>query len=56
MRDILSFRHRRAAAKTDKGDQGDEAGLAADHPATVAAKMIRLKLLNVKAELERELG
>lgn len=56
MRDILSFRHRREAAKTDKVIQGDEAGLAADHPATVAAKMIRLKLLNVKAELERELG
>ena len=56
MRDILSFRHRRAGGEDRQGDQGDEAGLAADHPATVAAKMIRLKLLNVKAELERELG
>jgi hypothetical protein len=33
-----------------------EAGLAADQPVTVAAKRVRLKLLKVKADLERELG
>jgi hypothetical protein len=33
-----------------------EAGLAADHPVTVAAKQVRLELLKVKADLERELG
>lgn len=32
------------------------AGLAADHPVTVAAKQVRLELLKVKADLERELG
>lgn len=37
-------------------DEAMEAGLAADHPVTVAAKQVRLKLLNVKADLERELG
>jgi hypothetical protein len=33
-----------------------EAGLAADHPVTVAAKLMRLELLMTKAELERELS
>ena len=33
-----------------------EAGLAADHPVTVASKQLRLELLKVKANLERELG
>ena len=33
-----------------------EAGLPADHPVTVAAKQVRLELLKVRADLERELG
>jgi hypothetical protein len=33
-----------------------EAGLAADHPVTVAAKHVRLELPNVKADLQRELA
>ena len=35
----------------------DEAAAAGggDHPATIHAKMLRLELLNVKADLEREL-
>ena len=36
-------------------DEAMDAGLAADHPVTVAAKMLRLELLQVKADLEREL-
>jgi hypothetical protein len=32
------------------------AGLPADHPVTVSAKMLRLELLQVKADLERELA
>jgi hypothetical protein len=33
-----------------------DAGLAADHPVTIAAKMLREELLQVKADQERELG
>ena len=33
-----------------------DAGLAADHQVTVDAKQLRLELLKVKADLERELG
>jgi hypothetical protein len=33
-----------------------DAGLAADHPVTVATKMLRLELLKTKAELEGRLG
>jgi hypothetical protein len=33
-----------------------ESGLGGSHPVTVHAKMLRLELLNVKAELDRELG
>jgi len=45
------------AANTSKVvDEAMDAGLAADHPVTVAAKMLRLELLKVKADLERELG
>jgi hypothetical protein len=45
------------AAKTSTViDEAMEAGLAADHPVTVGAKQVRLELLNVKADLERELG
>ena len=45
------------AANTNKViDEAMDAGLAADHPVTVAAKQVRLELLRVKADLERELG
>jgi hypothetical protein len=45
------------AAKTNEViDQAMEAGLAADHPVTVTAKMLRLELLKTKAELERSLS
>ena len=45
------------AANTNKViDEAMEAGLAADRPVTVAAKQVRLELLEVKANLERELG
>jgi hypothetical protein len=37
-------------------DETMEAGLAADHLVTVAAKMLRLELLKTKAELERGLS
>lgn len=37
-------------------DETRDAGLAADHDVTLQAKMLRLELLNVKADLERELG
>lgn len=33
-----------------------DAGLGGSHPVTLHAKMLRLELLNVKADLERELG
>lgn len=45
------------AANTSKVvDEAMEAGLPADHPVTVAAKKLRLELLQVKADLERELA
>src|SRR5262245_55821548 len=45
------------AAKTnDVIDEAIDAGLAADHPLTVTAKMLRLELLKTKAELERGLS
>ena len=45
------------AANTNKViDEAMEAGLPADHPVTIAAKQVRLELLRVKADLERELG
>ena len=45
------------AANTNKViDEAMDAGLAADHPVTVAAKQVRLELLKVKADLERELA
>jgi hypothetical protein len=37
-------------------DEARKAGLAADHPVTIAAKQVRLELLKVRADLERELG
>jgi hypothetical protein len=45
------------AAKADAlVDESLAAGLGGSHPVTVQAKMLRLELLNVKADLERELG
>lgn len=45
------------AAKADTlVDQALDSGLDGSHPVTVHAKMLRLELLNVKADLERELG
>jgi hypothetical protein len=45
------------AANTNKViDEAMGAGLPADHPVTVAAKQLRMELLKVKADLERELG
>jgi hypothetical protein len=37
-------------------NQALAAGLDGSHPVTVQAKMLRLELLHVKADLERELG
>jgi hypothetical protein len=37
-------------------DEALAAGLDGSHPLTVHTKMLRLELLQVKAELERELG
>jgi hypothetical protein len=37
-------------------DEAMGAGLPADHPVTLQAKMLRLEPLRVKADLERELG
>jgi hypothetical protein len=37
-------------------DEALEAGLPGDHPVTLQAKMLRLELLKVKADLERSLG
>ena len=37
-------------------DEALDAGLGGSHPVTVHAKMLRLELLKVKADLERELG
>lgn len=45
-----------AAAASALVDEALNAGLDGSHPVTVQAKMLRLELLNVKADLERELG
>jgi hypothetical protein len=59
-RDILERAARsiseQAAKTNDLIDEAMEGGLAADHPVTVAAKMLRLELLKTKAELERGLS
>jgi hypothetical protein len=59
-RDILERAVRsiaeQAAKTNDVIDEAMETGLAADHPVTVTAKMLRLERLNVKADLERDLG
>jgi hypothetical protein len=43
------------AAKADELVDGAKAAGGGDHPVTVHAKMLRLELLKVKADLEREL-
>jgi hypothetical protein len=59
-RDILERAVRVVTEQATKADAlVDEAwasGLDGSHPLTVHAKMLRLELLNVKADLERELG
>jgi hypothetical protein len=45
-----------AAAASAIVDQAHAAGLDGSRSVTVQAKMLRLELLNVKADLERELG
>jgi hypothetical protein len=45
-----------AAAASAIVDEALEAGLDGSHPVTLQAKMLRLELLKVKADLERELG
>lgn len=45
-----------AAAADQLVDEAVAAGLDGSHPLTVHAKTLRLELLQVKAELERELG
>ena len=45
------------AAKADQlVDEASAAGLDGSHQVTIHAKMLRLELLQVKADLERELG
>jgi hypothetical protein len=46
----------RAAATAKLVDEAFAAGLDGSHPVTVQAKMLRQELLEVKADLERELG
>jgi hypothetical protein len=46
----------RAAGASNLIDEAMDAGLPADHPVTIAAKMLRLELLKTKAELERGLA
>ncbi len=59
-RDILERAVRSISEQAAKAgtliDEAMDAGLAADHPVTVAAKIMRLELLKTKAELERGLG
>ena len=44
------------AAKADNLVKEAAAAGGGDHPVTIHAKMLRLELLQVKADLERELG
>lgn len=59
-RSVLENAVRLVAGQATKADElVDEAlaaGLDGSHPLTVHAKMLRLELLQVKADLERELG
>jgi hypothetical protein len=45
-----------ASAADSLVDEALDAGLDGSHPIAVHAKMLRLELLNVKADLERELA
>lgn len=45
-----------ASAADSLVDEALDAGLDGSHPVTVQAKMLRLELLSVKADLERELA
>lgn len=59
-RDILERAVQAVADQAKKAsaivDEAHNAGLDGSHPVTLQAKMLRLELLNVKADLERELG
>lgn len=59
-RDILESAVRTIAEQAAKAyalvDEAIAAGLDGSHPVTLHAKMLRLELLNVKADLKRELG
>jgi hypothetical protein len=59
-RDILERAVHAVAEQAQKAndivDEAHAAGLDGSHPVTLQAKMLRLELLNVKADLERELG
>jgi hypothetical protein len=59
-RDVLEHAVRavaqQAAAASEIVDEALDAGLDGSHPATVQAIMLRRELLNMKADLERELG
>lgn len=46
----------RAVAASALVDEAMAAGLDGSHPVTLQAKMLRLELLKLKADLERELG
>lgn len=58
-RNVLEHAVRVLAEQAAKADRLVDEAIAAgggSHPVTVQAKMLRLQLLDVKAELERELG
>lgn len=46
----------RASQASAVVDEAHDAGLDGSHPVTIQAKMLRLELLNTKADLERERG
>jgi hypothetical protein len=59
-RDILERAVQAVAEQAQNANEivveAQNAGLDGSHPVTLQAKMLRLELLNVKADLERELG
>jgi hypothetical protein len=59
-RDILERAVRAVSEKAAKADavvdEASAAGLDGSHPVTLQTKMLRQELLQVKADLERELG
>ena len=54
-RAVRSIAERTSQASTVV-DEAHTAGLDGSHPVTLEAKILRLEMLNVKADLERELG